>query len=65
MSHERGQAWIRVHPYGAPRATSVWVCLGEGRMLLIKEDGSLEVTRDNGYCLPPRLDDVAIIKRIS
>lgn len=51
MRRQRGQTWIRLAPMGLA-AVSVWVRLGDGRMLLIKEDGSFEVTVDRGFCLP-------------
>lgn len=38
------ETWIRVEPYGTERTVVVWVHLGDERTLLIRRDGTHNVT---------------------
>lgn len=48
---KRGQTWIRCKPFG-PGAVCVWISLGDGVMLCLREDGTHFTTTDRGFRLP-------------
>lgn len=64
---ERGQTWIRKLEHG-PYSVCVWVCLGDDRMLCIRENGQIFVTADaKGYQMdkPSHPEGVPVAERIT